>query len=453
MEIYQRDLNPTLQRFTLLLHGIDTLDFDEDSSHCEIEFGDGLSLNIHAAASEEFFVGTDSNPANAFRANKMRDQFSKELTWFRYDSIGNVSDIELTHYNSIAIHENFSRLTIEDQNRILNFVRKLLRPGGIFYINYDSFPGCSTKNILRKIVQACPIRKVQNAIDFVREFIETKTNFWKTMPAFKPLFEYYSKRPELLEREFLSKSWRGFYFTEICEMLNESQLEFACPMDLLDTNQSLEFTIESRNFLQTIENPIAREELKDFFLNRTFRNDLFVRGKSRLTQDEFQRKIDSTRFILLTTENISNEFQTPIGIAKLDSEMLEKLIEFLRADQFQPKSFLEIKQNLGTKNLLQMIIALIHRGLAAPCQNFSPRVKKQCESLNSYLIQRRIRILASPITGGGISCEELDLKILDRMKFGRNDPVEIAQALEIEEDIVRKFFNDRLPLFRALKIV
>lgn len=446
MKNYLRELNPTLQQFILTLNGFDTLDFDEDSSHCEIEFGEGFSINIHAAASDGSFCGIDSNPSNIFRAEK----FSLDSTKF----LDSMLDYDLPRFDSISIHENFSKLSLEDRTKILEFVRDFLKPGGIFFIRYDSMPGCTTKDVIRSIIRACPSRRVEDVLEFIRNFIATEPNFLKTNPAFIPLFEHYSKQsPEFFEQEFFSNSWRGFYFEEICEILRESQLEFACSTDLLDTNENLTLTAEARDFLKTIEDPIAREQLKDFFLNRSFRRDLFVRGATRLTPEEWRDKIDSTRFILLTTEEISNEFQTPIGIAKLDPEMLGKLVDFLREDQYRPKSFEEITKKLESKNLLQMLVTLIHREFVAPCHSFSSRVKKQCENLNAYLMKKRIRYLSSPITGGGIPCDALDINILDRMKIGRNDPSEIARELRIEEDVVQRFFSNRLPLLRELKIV
>lgn len=45
-----REISPVFQRFCLLLRGLASSDPGEGAAHCEIGFGQGVSVNIHAAA-------------------------------------------------------------------------------------------------------------------------------------------------------------------------------------------------------------------------------------------------------------------------------------------------------------------------------------------------------------------------------------------------------------------
>ena len=46
---YSREINPVFQRYCLLLRGFAGLD-NSDGYHCELGFGQGVSINIHATA-------------------------------------------------------------------------------------------------------------------------------------------------------------------------------------------------------------------------------------------------------------------------------------------------------------------------------------------------------------------------------------------------------------------
>ena len=68
---YYRELSPTFQRFCLILKGFEAPVFDDDSIHCELGYGQGVSINIHAAATPGHYYGTDFNPAHAAHTNTL----------------------------------------------------------------------------------------------------------------------------------------------------------------------------------------------------------------------------------------------------------------------------------------------------------------------------------------------------------------------------------------------
>ena len=82
---YYRDLSPNFQKFCLLLNGIDSPDIQTNQTHCELGFGQGVSINIHAASTDANFYGTDFNPAHAAHANQLA-QHSQTKSYFFDDS-------------------------------------------------------------------------------------------------------------------------------------------------------------------------------------------------------------------------------------------------------------------------------------------------------------------------------------------------------------------------------
>lgn len=65
---YYTELNPQRARLAFLYQG---LVFPEIGSACELGFGQGLSANLHAAASVVQWYGTDFNPSQAGFAREL----------------------------------------------------------------------------------------------------------------------------------------------------------------------------------------------------------------------------------------------------------------------------------------------------------------------------------------------------------------------------------------------
>src|ERR1700709_867663 len=65
---YYRETSAGDQRFCLLLRGLACDDPGDAAAHCELGFGQGVSVNINAAANPGQYVATDFNPAHAAHA-------------------------------------------------------------------------------------------------------------------------------------------------------------------------------------------------------------------------------------------------------------------------------------------------------------------------------------------------------------------------------------------------
>ena len=424
------EFNPVLQKFILLLNGFDSLNADENSIDLELCFDDGLDINIHAAASEGSFVGCEESSSNAFRAGKMLKTFFDEE-----DSDHEIFNLPLKRFlleklywrrfDSISLRKDLSKLTIEEKNLLVEFVKNYLKPGGILFVNYDSNPGYKPERL-----------------DFHR-----------------PLF-----------------------FHETADIF--SALDFACSIDPIDLFDNLNLNDDARNFLEPIKQPIFREQMKDFFTMRAHRRDIFIRGAVRLNPVETMQRIRQTKFILLTTKkDIPTEFQTPLGVAKFSEEVVNRLIEFLASEQFEPKTFEQISTATNDPNPLQLLSIMIRMNVIAPCTESNGRIRKKCSQLNEYLCSRsefdnRLRFLASPITGGKIPVNQLEMMIMKLMKIGHNDEDYIAEEfwkilerngdrliiegnrLESKDEniskireMVKEFFSDRILLLKSLQVI
>ncbi|NDC10280.1 MAG: methyltransferase, partial [Oxalobacteraceae bacterium] len=65
---YYQELNPARAKLALLNAGLKA---PSTQAACELGFGQGLSINLHAAASDVQWFGTDFNPAQAGFAQEL----------------------------------------------------------------------------------------------------------------------------------------------------------------------------------------------------------------------------------------------------------------------------------------------------------------------------------------------------------------------------------------------
>jgi SAM-dependent methyltransferase len=140
---YYREINPVFQRFCLLANGLATNEPAElgESAHAELGFEQGVSANIHAAANPGLFVGTDFNPAQAAHASalawaggsgaRLHDDSFEQLP----------ARTDLPAFDSISLHGIWTWVSRENHHHIVELARRHLKPGGIFYMSYNCFPG------------------------------------------------------------------------------------------------------------------------------------------------------------------------------------------------------------------------------------------------------------------------------------------------------------------------
>ena len=121
---YYKDLSPNFQKFCLLLNGVDCSSADLEHNHCELGFGQGVSLNVHATSNFGTFYGTDFNPAHAAHANTLAEQCL--VPHHFYDaSFEELLEKDLPMFNSISLHGIWSWISHENQHIILKFITPL----------------------------------------------------------------------------------------------------------------------------------------------------------------------------------------------------------------------------------------------------------------------------------------------------------------------------------------
>jgi hypothetical protein len=229
--------------------------------------------------------------------------------------------------------------------------------------------------------------------------------------------------------------------------------------------------------------------MRDYFVNRQFRQDLYVRGARRLSVGEQREQVLATRIVLeRPREAIPMTLNVPQGQVVLDEATFRPLLDALAAQDYVPKSLDELGRAIPAATLANLVSAcgvLVGAGHAAPCQAVSAvdAARAGCEALNRHLLERArtngdIIHLASPVTGSGVTINRFQQLFILAKSRGHEQPPQWAQfawsclvadgqcvlkdgkALGSPEENLAEltlqandFVEQRMPILRALQII
>ena len=440
---YYTELNPARLRLAFTANG---LAFPEVGTACELGFGQGLSTNLHAAASSVSWWGTDFNPAQA--------GFAKDLGAISGACVFDESFLEfctrsdLPDFDFIALHGIWSWISFENREVIIDFIRRKLKVGGVLYISYNTLPGWSTAAPLRHLMTAhqgamsAPgvgmVGQIEAALAFTDRLLQGKPLWARANPAIDERFKMISSQNRnYLAHEYFNRDWHPMYFSQMSDYLQSAKLTFAASANYTDYIDAINLTTEHQALLADITDPTFKQTVRDFMVNQQFRKDYWVKGARRLSILERSELLRTQNAILTTPRaDVPLKAKGILGEAEMAKAIYEPILDAL-ADH-QPKTLGALEAGLREKNItlpqiIQAVLLLIGQGHVQPTQE--PKVieaaKARAKKLNEYIIDRArasgdISYLASPVTGGGVAVNRFSqLFVLAKAK-GKKTPADWA---------------------------
>lgn len=494
---YYPELNPLRVRLALLGAGQAC---PVIRSACELGYGQGLSVNLHAACSSVAWYGTDFNPAHAAGARELAAACGSAAR-LHDDSFAEFAQRpDLPTFDFIGLHGVWSWVSDANRAVLVEFVRRRLAVGGVLYVSYNTLPGWSAFAPMRHLM-AEHARAVGSQAQGAVGRVEAAVGFGERLLAAKPGFSRGSTLVEerlqrlkehdrrYLAHEYFNRDWHPMYFAQTAAWLEPAKLQFAGSAHLMDQLDGVNLSPDQRGLMRECADPMFRESVRDFMVNQQFRRDLWVRGARRLSPVEQREALGTCRLVLvMPAQEVPRKMPTPLGQATLNAGVLDPLLEAL-ADH-RACTVNELEQRLAPRgvayaNLLEMILILVAAGHLQPAHDDATieAVRPMAQRLNTCLWSRarsggETNSLASPVTGGGIPVGRIQQLFLAALQEGLPEPDRWADAawqrlaaqgermvrggrrLEGSADnlaelsrLAREFSQQRLPVLRALRMV
>lgn len=494
---YYLELNPLRSRMAFLHAGLVP---PELGVHCELGYGQGVSVNVHAAASASTWYATDFNPAQAGFAQSLAlaSGANAHLTDEAFADFCARSD--LPEFDSIGLHGIWS--WINDANRavIVDFVRRKLKVGGVLYISYNTQPGWAAMTPMRDLLTEHAevmgaagqgiVSRIDGALDFAEKLFATKPNYFKANPIVAERFKgIKTHNRNYLAHEYFNRDWLPMPFSKMAQWLEPAKLNFACNADYLGHIDAVNLTSEQQALLKEIPDAMFQQTVRDFMVNQQFRKDYWVKGARRLSPLEQAEALGAQKLVLAVPRtDVSLKVNGATGEASMHEAVYNPILDLL-ADH-KPKTLGQLQQSLKDKGitfaqLTQAVMILAASGtvLAVQEESMIPKARRQTDRLNSYLIDKArgstdVSYLASPVTGGGVAVNRFQQIFMLALGQGRKQPAEWAQfawqilqaqgqkivkegkTLDTAEDNLTEltmqataFATKQLPIFKVLQMV
>lgn len=445
---YYTELNPLRIKLAFINAGLVPPDH---GSHCELGYGQGISTNIHAAASGSTWHATDFNPAQAGFAQSVAQASGANAHLTDEAFADFCSRPDLPDFDSIGLHGIWSWISDDNRAVIVDFIRRKLKVGGVLYISYNAQPGWAAMVPMRDLltehseVMGVPgqgiVSRIDSALDFADRLFATNPSYAKANPlVFDRLKVIKAQNRNYLAHEYFNRDWMPMPFSAMVQWLSPAKINYACSAHYLDHIDAVNLTPEQQVFLNEIPAAMFRETVRDVMVNQQFRRDYWVKGARKLNPLEQAEAFRTQKVILVQPRaEVSLKVTGAIGEAMMQEVIFNPILDVL-ADH-KPKTLSQIEQQVKDQgvtfaHVIQTIIILTGAGHLAAVQDeaITSKAKKQTDKLNAHLINKArgsgdIGYLASPVTGGGIAVGRFQQLFLLALSQGKKQPVEWAQLV------------------------
>lgn len=493
---YYGDLNPLRLRLAFLYAG---LVCPEIGAACELGFGQGLSVNIHATASTVQWHGTDFNPGQAAMAQELAAVSGTGARLLDESFAEFCARSDLPDFDFIGLHGIWSWISDANRHVLVDFIRRKLKVGGVLYISYNTMPGWAAFAPLRHLMTRHAevlgiagkgsIGRVEEALKFAQKLLDVNPAYARANPQIaKRLGDVKEQNRAYVAHEYFNRDWHPMHFATLAEWLVPAKLDYACSAHFLDHLASLNLTKDQQEMLNEIPDAMFRESTRDFITNQQFRRDYWVKGARKLSPLEQTETLRKERVILLTARTaIKLTIFGILGEVTMSESIYNPLLDCLA--NHQPWTLGQLEQAVASKgipwrHMLEAVLVLAGAGYLAAVQDEAEiaAARNRTAVLNRHLafkarISNEIAFMASPVLGGGFNVPRFTQVFLLAIAQGRKQPPDWARfawellaaqgqkmlkegkALETAEEnltelnLLAKEFSERhLPLLRALQI-
>lgn len=494
---YYQELNPLRVALAFANAG---LEMPTMGTACELGFGQGMSANVHAAATVTEWHGTDFNPAQAAFAQEMAAASGSGARFVDQAFADYCARTDLPDFDFIGLHGIWSWVSDENRAIIVDFVRRKLKVGGVLYISYNTQPGWAPTVPLRGLLtsyaetMAAPGAGIGNrigaALDFADKLVETSPAFFNANPSVAARLKLLrTQNRNYVAHEYFNRDWQPMGFADMAELLGEAKLSYACSAHYVDHIESVNMTQPQRALLDELPDPVFRQSVRDFMVNQQFRRDYWVKGPRRQNALQRSEAIRRQRVVLTAPRSsISLKVRGATIEGGLNEAVYAPLLDIL--SDYKPRTLGQLETALAEHkiNLLQILEAALILGSRselslAQAPEAIKAATASSQRLNLKLFERArasddTSVLASPVTGGGMQLGRVNQLFLLAHSQGKRGAaawtdfvwmilssqghrlMKDGATLQTPEDNVaellrqaQEFETTRLPIFLALGVL
>lgn len=495
---YYAELNPARLPIALLNAGYAP---PRIRTACELGFGQGVSVNMHAAAQPDVeWYGNDFNPSHAAFAAGLAEAAGSKAHLTDQSFAEFFARDDLPDFDFIGLHGVWSWISDENRALIVDFLRRKLRVGGIVYISYNTLPGWAAAMPLRQIM-------AQHAATLSAPGLATEAKVEAALAHVEALFAaepaYLAANPQLAERfaqmktldrrylahEYFNRDWKPMYFAEVADMLSSAKLSFACSANYSDMLDDIWMTPAQKALIDAAPTDLLTQGVRDVIVNQQFRKDIWIKGGETPPARRRMQMLAEQRIVLVApVESVNMTIELNGRQITLQEEVYKPILNVL--SDHRPHSIEKIQSAVAAAGVepmqvLQAAIVLMATNNVVPArpEEAAAASRDGVDRMNAAILERVLRgeelpFAASSETGGGVALDRatqliayvvgrgaataneiadqawLLLRAEGRVLMKGGQPIETLEGnmaeLRVQAEV---FLKQKAPLLRALGAV
>jgi SAM-dependent methyltransferase len=422
-----RELSPAWLSWVAGLHGHRVRAPGEPFTYMELGCGNGLSANAFAAAYPEgSFWACDFNPNHVANARELAARAGSRNVEFLEKSFAELESANLPEFDFITFHGVLSWISEANRRHIIQFLRSKLKPGGVCYASYNALPGWSALEPVRRMmleyastVPGDTHTKVTAAIAWLGRLREANAKPIAENPRVQRLVDRITKAdPAYVAHEYFNKDWELFYFQDVVREFGAAKLTWAGSANLVDNEEGLRVGRAGTDLLRGVNDPLVREQSRDFLQSPTFRKDVFVKGSPRaewardphLNPGLLKLAIGNGR----ATNRLAAEVKMPAGTVRFKNEFDPVLYSLFDRGSRSLGEIFEPMQRVGRSpaQTLASVRVFVATDQLRPCaraypvtaaaSGFAPLSPFNQMAVEDAVTEGNARVLCSPSHGTGV---------------------------------------------------
>nr|WP_242468805.1 class I SAM-dependent methyltransferase [Rhodovibrio salinarum] len=260
--------------------------------YCDLGCGNGTTVNAYAALYPEAeFVGIDFNAGHIAQARADAEAAGLANVRFIQGSFAELDTADLPQFDFIGMNGIYSWLDRDILPAVHRLVGRILRPGGLFYVEYMTMPGMIAVVPMWQLIQALvPVdargshERATRGLRLLEELSKSGMTYLDRHPTAKASTSGYvstwrhnANKVDHFAHNAMASGFRPRYVTEMCDEMAEAGLSFAGRTPLAFNDPDLTVTLQQATLLRGVEDRPTRELLSDFMRNERNRRDLFYK--------------------------------------------------------------------------------------------------------------------------------------------------------------------------------
>lgn len=398
--------------------------------------GQGLNLILAAAAHPDAeFVGLDFMPEHIAHGRSLAQACGLKNIQFIEADFRELADnptalAKLGEFDYAVCHGITTWIAPVVRNALFMLLSKVLRPGGLFYNSYNTYPGwLSVAPFQHLVLLEQKQRSAHQAISAANESIlalkDAGSALTQLNPALMKRLETMQKQdPVYLVQEYNNLHWRPVYVTEMVEILAAYKFEYLGTASLPEAfHDNLPLNIKALIDRQPTQ--ALKMQLMDYALNQQFRRDLYIKGRNRPWKAQREGMILDSRFIVQTLKPLPAEKEPFIfesGTLKVEgqNELYSKILNQFKQDKGLTLGELRLDNKpISIDSSIKIVSQLMHGGWLLPYQEHAPSAAQTNKAIITAVSEGApYKYLSSPRTGSALAMGAIDMLILESLLKG-----------------------------------